>query len=208
MKTKLLIFLLFLIHLVVRAQTNLPTHQFIFYYLENSSSSVNVELLQKYLNKETSSTDLHHFIVVKNSFCTSIPDESQKGFTISQKDSIIDILQIHIENQQDIIKHNRLSLKEIRLSISNIFNEQIDCSIIENTIVSNRNYNFSFIIDTDDFSKYFYQKSKFFSLFNSIPFISLVNKNSTYEYVVTKEVFKNINYNNFKKYSNFSLINL
>ena len=208
MKNKLLILLLFLIQLVGHAQNNLPTHHFIFYYLENSSSSVNVELLQKYFNQKTSTTDLHHFIVVKNSFCTSIPDESQKGFAISQKDSVIDILQIHIENQQDIIKHNRLSLKEIRLSISNIFNEQIDCPIIENTIVSNRNYNFSFIIDTDDFSQYFFTKSKFFSLFNSIPFLSLVNKNSTYEYVVTKEIFKSINLNNLKKYSNFSLINL
>lgn len=194
-----------LVSLANHAQMSMSTDHFVFYYLEKPSSAVNKELLLKYFDQDSSSTDLYHFIIINSDFCTSIPDKSHKGFTILQKDSVVNVVQNYIENNQDIIKHNELGLRQIRSSISDIFNYRIDCSIIDNAIVLKGNYSFSFIVDTDDFSKYFSEKSRFFSLLNSIPFISLVNEKSIYEYVVLEDVFKKIDNNKLKNYTNYSL---
>tara|TARA_B100000767_G_C19538455_1_gene439661 strand:+ start:86 stop:712 length:627 start_codon:yes stop_codon:yes gene_type:complete len=205
MKNIFLIQSLFLFLLNIHSQTSVPTNHFVFYYLENPSSSVNKDMLLKYFDHDTFGTDLYHFIVVNSDFCVSVPDESHEGFNSLQKDSMLYVLQNYIENKQDVIKHDRLGLKQIRSSMSNIFNQIIDCSILEKKIFVKGNYSFSIIVDTDDFSKYFNNKSRFFSLFNSIPFISLLNENSIYEYVVSEDVFKNIDLKTLRNYSNYSL---
>jgi hypothetical protein len=199
---------IFLFSLANYAQKSVPTNHFVFYYLEKPSSYVEKDMILRYFDHDSAGTDLYHFIIINSEFCVSVPEESHKGFTSLQKDSMVYILQNYIENKQEVLQHDRLSLKEIRTSISNIFNKQIECSINLNKIFIKGNYNFSFIIDTDDFSKYFNTKSRFFSLFNSIPLISLVNDNSMYEYVVSEDVFKNINLNKLKNYSNYSIFKL
>ena len=205
MKYILLIFSIILISFPLLAQTTMQTNHFVFYYLEKPSSAVNKDLLLKYFDHDSVGTDLYHFIVVNSDFCASMPAESHEGFTSLQKDSMVYVLQHYIENKQDVIQHNKLNLKQIRSSISNIFNQIIDCSIVDNTISIKGNYSFSFIVDTDDFSKYFNTKSRFFSLFNSIPLISLVNEISMYEYVVSEDIFKKIDEMLLKNYFNYSL---
>jgi hypothetical protein len=205
---KRLLYILLFLSICLYGHTQSSNKNFIFYYLENPSVSVDKNLLKSFFELQNVSKDIFHLIIINPSYIISLLDQDLIGFHVNQKDSIINLLINQISNQNEFINHEKLKTRSILLSISSFFESQINLSFLNDQLISNESYKFSFIIDTDDFAKFYNERSKFFNTINSFKLVSLVNtKNLNSKLFISK---KHVSFKSseFSKYTTIQLIKI
>ena len=154
------------------------------------------------------SKDIFHLIIINPSYIISLLDSDLIGFHVNQKDSIINLLINQISNQNEFINHEKLKTRSILLSISSFFESQINLSFLNDQLISNESYKFSFIIDTDDFAKFYNKRSKFFNTINSFKLVSLVNTENLNTKLFISKKHVNVKSSEFSKHTTLQLIKI
>lgn len=202
------LYILLFLTICFYGHTQSSNKNFIFYYLENPSVSVDKNLLKSFFELQNVSKDIFHLIIINPSYIISLLDSDLIGFHVNQKDSIINLLINQISNQNEFINHEKLKTRSILLSISSFFESQINLSFLNDQLISNESYKFSFIIDTDDFAKFYNKRSKFFNTINSFKLVSLVNTENLNSKLFISKKHVNVKSSEFSKHTTLQLIKI
>ena len=173
--------------------------------MENPFGSVDKSLINRFFDLQNISNNDFYFVIINQSYIIPLLEDDLDGFKKNEKNIIINELLNQLSSINEINDHENLNSRSILVSLSEYFENQIkfyDSEILK--LKHDDNINFSFIIDTDDFSKYLKKSSKFFDLMDAISLVSLISKDKldTRMFISAKHKsnYKLSNYSSFKLY--------
>ena len=173
--------------------------------MENPYGSVDKSLINRFFETQNILDDDFYFVIINPSYIIPLFEDDLDGFKRDEKNIIINELLNQLSNLNEFINHEDLNSRSILVSISKYYESQLKFSDSEILKLKNDdNINFSFIVDTDDFSKYNKKSSKFFDLMDAISLVSLIPKDKldSRMFISAKHKlnYKLPNYSSFKLY--------